>query len=68
MNIPEDEFPALEDIEVKHSYIDIGGLKIHIAEAGEGEPLIMLHGWPQHWYMWKKQIPVFAKHFRVICC
>ncbi|MEO8146359.1 MAG: alpha/beta hydrolase [Bacteroidia bacterium] len=59
-------FPPVEGIEVTHRYIDIGGLNIHIAEAGQGEPLIMLHGWPQHWWMWHKQIPFFAKHYRVI--
>lgn len=63
---PQDTFPRIDGAEVNHRYIDIGGLNIHIAEAGEGEPLIMLHGWPQHWYMWKKQIPLFAKHFKVI--
>jgi pimeloyl-ACP methyl ester carboxylesterase len=40
---------------------------MHVAEAGEGEPLVMLHGWPQHWYMWRHQIPPLARHFRVIC-
>lgn len=39
---------------------------MHIAEAGEGEPLVMLHGWPGHWWMWRNQIPHFAKSFRVI--
>lgn len=59
-------FPVVEGLKVTHRYADLNGLKIHIAEAGEGEPLFMLHGWPQHWYMWKKQIPFFAKHFKVI--
>jgi cephalosporin-C deacetylase-like acetyl esterase len=34
--------------------------------ASEGEPLLMYHGWPQNWWLWRKQIPFFAKHFRVI--
>lgn len=64
--IPENEFPEIEGTIVTHRFIDTGGINIHIAEAGEGEPLLMLHGWPQHWYMWKKQIPLFAKYFKVI--
>jgi pimeloyl-ACP methyl ester carboxylesterase len=40
---------------------------MHVAEAGEGEPLVMLHGWPQHWYEWRHQIPELSKHYRVIC-
>ena len=27
----------------------------------------MLHGWPQHWYMWRRQIPVLARRYRLIC-
>ena len=27
---------------------------------------MLLHGWPQHWYMWRRQIPELAKHYRVI--
>jgi pimeloyl-ACP methyl ester carboxylesterase len=58
-------FPHVEG--VTHHYADAGGLRMHYAEAGEGEPLVMLHGWPQHWYQWRGQIPELAKHYRVIC-
>ncbi len=27
---------------------------------------MLLHGWPQHWYAWRKIIPVLAEHHRVI--
>src|SRR4051794_11376167 len=29
-----------------------GPLDVHVAEAGAGPPLLLLHGWPQHWYCW----------------
>jgi pimeloyl-ACP methyl ester carboxylesterase len=58
-------FPHVEG--VSHHYADAGGLRMHYAEAGSGPPLVMLHGWPQHWYEWRYQIPALAKHFRVIC-
>jgi pimeloyl-ACP methyl ester carboxylesterase len=63
---PDRPFPPIEGAEVTHRFIDIGGLTVHVAEAGRGEPLVMLHGWPQNWWMWRKQIPLFARHFRVI--
>ncbi len=63
---PPRPFPPVEGVEINHRFVDIGNCKIHVAEAGEGEPLIMYHGWPQHWWMWRKQIPFFAKHYRVI--
>ena len=52
---------------VSHSLIDVGGLRLHVAEAGSGPPVVLLHGWPQHWYAWRKVIPLLAPHHRVIC-
>lgn len=52
---------------VQHHFVTVGDLKMHYAEAGQGEPLILLHGGPQHWYMWRHQIGPLAKRYRVIC-
>ncbi|HEX4559266.1 MAG TPA: alpha/beta fold hydrolase [Mycobacterium sp.] len=38
---------------------------LHI-EAGEGEPVLLLHGYPQSASSWRHQIPVLAEHHRVI--
>jgi pimeloyl-ACP methyl ester carboxylesterase len=40
---------------------------MHLAQAGEGRPIVMLHGWPQHWYLWRRVIPLLAPHARVLC-
>ena len=37
------------------------------SEAGEGEPMLMLHGWPQHWYEWRHLVPTLSRRYRVIC-
>jgi pimeloyl-ACP methyl ester carboxylesterase len=52
---------------VTHRFVDAGGLRMHVAEAGEGDPIVMLHGWPQHWYLWRDVIPLVAPHARLIC-
>jgi pimeloyl-ACP methyl ester carboxylesterase len=52
---------------VRHSYHRAGELEMHVAEAGEGPPLVLLHGWPQHWYEWRKLIPALSEDYRVIC-
>lgn len=52
---------------IKHGYVRVGQALIHYAEAGEGEPLVLLHGWPQHWWSFRKIIAPLAKHYRVIC-
>lgn len=57
--------PELEGVE--HRYVEARGLRFHVAEAGAGEPLVMLHGWPQHWWEWRHQIPALAQRYRVVC-
>lgn len=47
--------------------VDAGRLAVHVAEAGRGDPVLMLHGWPQHWYCWRGVIPRLAGRFRTIC-
>jgi pimeloyl-ACP methyl ester carboxylesterase len=51
---------------VEHEFVDAGGLRTHVATAGDGPPVVLLHGWPQHWYVWRDVIPVVAPHARVI--
>ena len=45
---------AIEGVE--HRYADADGLRIHYAEAGDGPPVLLLHGWPQHHWMWRHVI------------
>jgi len=52
---------------VAHHYARVDGLRIHYAEAGEGEPIVLLHGWPQHWWSWRHLIGPLTRDFRVIC-
>jgi len=51
---------------VSHEFVDAGGLRTHVALAGDGPPVVLLHGWPQHWYLWRDVIPLVAPHARVI--
>jgi pimeloyl-ACP methyl ester carboxylesterase len=52
---------------VTHRYVEVPGARLHVAEAGEGPPVLCLHGWPQHWWIWRKVIPALAEDRRVIC-
>jgi pimeloyl-ACP methyl ester carboxylesterase len=51
---------------VAHEFVDAAGLRTHVALAGEGPPVLLMHGWPQHWYLWREVIPRLAPHARVI--
>jgi pimeloyl-ACP methyl ester carboxylesterase len=52
--------------DVAHRDVDAGGLRMHVAEAGEGPPLLLLHGWPQDGRMWRFVLPALAREFRCI--
>ena len=56
--------PHLEGVE--HRWVRAGAVELHVAEAGQGEPVLLVHGWPQHWWMWRHLIPALATDFRVI--
>ena len=51
---------------VAHQYATVDGARLHYAEAGEGEPLVLLHGWPQHWWAWRELIGPLSERHRVI--
>jgi pimeloyl-ACP methyl ester carboxylesterase len=51
---------------VTHRTVDVGEVGLHVAEAGEGPPLLLLHGWPQHWWCWRRLIPRLATRYRVL--
>lgn len=52
---------------VTHRFVDLPGLRMHVAEAGSGEPVLLLHGFPQSWWEWRKVMPGLADRYRVIC-
>lgn len=46
--------------------INVGDATIALEVTGEGAPLVLIHGWAQDMSIWDEQIPVFARHYRVI--
>jgi pimeloyl-ACP methyl ester carboxylesterase len=47
---------------ITHRDVQAGEVRLHLVEAGppDGPPVLVLHGWPQHWYQWRHQIPALA--------
>jgi len=58
--------PALPPKGFKHQYAIVNGVKIHYVIGGHGAPLMLVHGFPQNWYMWNRLLPELSKHFTVI--
>lgn len=50
----------------QHAYITTNGVKLHYVTQGEGDLILMLHGFPEFWYSWRHQIPEFAKDYKVV--
>lgn len=50
-------------MELEHSYIATNGIRLHVVQAGpkSGIPVVLLHGFPEFWYGWRKQIPALAQ-------
>jgi pimeloyl-ACP methyl ester carboxylesterase len=42
------------------------GIRLHYVTGGEGPPLVLLHGWPETWWMYRKVMPALAANFTVI--
>ena len=48
---------------VEHHHIPTNGISLHVVQAGppDGSPVILLHGFPEFWHGWAKQIPALAE-------
>lgn len=49
-----------------HGTADVNGVRMHYVREGHGAPLILLHGWPEFWWGWHRNIPALADHFDVV--
>ena len=58
--------PALPPNGFSNQYAIVNGVKIHYVIGGHGTPLMLVHGFPQNWYMWNRLLPELSKHFTVI--
>lgn len=58
------ELPAVDG--VTHRTVSARGVDFHVAEAGDGEPIVLVHGWPQHWWSWRRLVPLMAPHARLL--
>ncbi len=52
---------------VRHGYAQIGDVRLHYAERGSGDRLvILLHGFPECWYSWRHQLMALGERFHVV--
>ena len=46
-------------------FVTNGDVKIHYVTKGDGPLVVMLHGFPDYWYTWRKQIPALAENYKL---
>jgi pimeloyl-ACP methyl ester carboxylesterase len=46
--------------EIEHRSVETNGIRMHIAEQGEGPLVVLCHGFPESWYSWRHQLPALA--------
>jgi len=44
-----------------HRHLVVNGVRLHFVDAGTGPLVVLLHGFPEFWYSWRRQLPVLAK-------
>src|ERR671931_730233 len=53
--------------EVREGYAEVGDVRLHYVEAGDGPLVVLLHGFPEFWFSWRLQIaPLAAAGYRVV--
>ena len=50
----------------EHRMAAVNGINIHYVIEGQGAPVVFIHGWPEFWYGWRRQIPVLSERYQVI--
>ncbi|WP_322797351.1 alpha/beta hydrolase [Tepidiforma sp.] len=51
---------------IEHGEVQVNWIRMHYAAAGAGEPVVLLHGFPESWYSWRHQLTGLSDRYRVI--
>jgi pimeloyl-ACP methyl ester carboxylesterase len=52
---------------IEHGFANVNGIRVHYAQAGDsGDLVLLLHGFPEFWYSWRKQLEALSGQFRVV--
>ena len=56
----------IDNVTFSHHTASVNGIQMHYVIGGQGDPVVLLHGWPETWYAWHKIMPALAKNYTVI--
>ena len=49
-----------------HHTAELRDVRLHYVVAGAGDPVVLLHGWSETWYEWRRILPALAESYTVI--
>ncbi|HEY5737530.1 MAG TPA: alpha/beta hydrolase, partial [Nitrososphaeraceae archaeon] len=55
-----------DNVTFSHHMVSVNGIQLHYVIGGLGDPIVLLHGWPETWYEWRHIMPALAKNYTVI--
>ena len=60
--------PAVDESLLRHAYVEVeANVRLHYVTLGDGPLVVLLHGFPEFWYAWRRQIAALAEAgFRVV--
>ena len=56
----------IDNVTFSHHTASVNGIRMHYVIGGQGDPVVLLHGWPQTWYEWHKIMPALSKNYTVV--
>ena len=56
----------IDNMTFSHHMATVNGIQMHYVIGGQGDPVVLIHGWPETWYEWHKIMPALAKNYTVI--
>jgi pimeloyl-ACP methyl ester carboxylesterase len=56
----------IDNVTFSHHMATVNGIQLHYVMGGKGEPVVLLHGYPQSWYEWRHVMPALAKNYTVV--
>jgi pimeloyl-ACP methyl ester carboxylesterase len=56
----------IDNVTFSHHTTTVNGIQIHYVIGGHGDPVVLLHGWPETWYAWHHVMPALAKNHTVV--
>ncbi len=56
----------IDNVTFSHHTAHVNGIQMHYVIGGQGDPVVLMHGWPQTWYEWHHVMPTLAKNYTVV--